>query len=285
MATARRGHAAALCRGPEAPFARARTAGAAGPPARSPRAPRCFRMFRLQRRRVASPAPRAIRDPRRPRRYPRIHEKNRGLPRGADRAARPDQVPLQAAETAPRCAQILDDGPRLACYDARFGKPVPPVAPPVQVAVAPKSAPSSTPSPSPPPSPAAKSRDEIMTARIVRVSRVSNDRFQVTLDSGEIWTQLERDSNAEVSVGDSVKIRPALLGSWMLETRAGVRTPRAPGTLASAVRRGVGRGFRVPSASVGKPHHVRRAWRMAHFFVPNPMNFKELCAISTLGVR
>lgn len=63
-----------------------------------------------------------------------------------------------------------------------------------------------------------------MTARIVRVSRVSNDRFQVTLDSGQVWTQLERDSNAEVAVGDTVKIRPALLGSWMLETRAGVRT-------------------------------------------------------------
>lgn len=113
---------------------------------------------------------------------------------------------VRAAESH-HCAAVLKNSQRLACYDATFGKPVRPVAAqPPQVAA-------------PAPAPA-----KPVTARITQVSRILNDRFAITLDNGQVWTQLERDLSAEVHAGDTVQIRPALLGSWMLETRGGVRT-------------------------------------------------------------
>ena len=63
-----------------------------------------------------------------------------------------------------------------------------------------------------------------MSAKIVAVGQLPNDRFAVTLDNGQLWMQLERDVGVEVRVGDTVTIRPAMLGSWILETRGGNRT-------------------------------------------------------------
>jgi hypothetical protein len=150
-----------------------------------------------------------------------------------------------AAEGTRRCFEIYDDPQRLACYDSLFGKPVrpgaaqlpaappPPPAPAVvradptpPAAVAPRvTAPASAPTPATRQPPAkAPAPAQPVTARITAVSRLANDRFAVTLDNGQVWTQLERDLSAEVHAGDTVQIRPALLGSWMLETRGGVRT-------------------------------------------------------------
>lgn len=142
-----------------------------------------------------------------------------------------------AAEGTRRCIEIYEDPQRLACYDSLFGKPVRPVAaqppavaaqPPAPVVAtvtptAPAQAQAQAPAPrkakAPPPAPA-----KPVTGRITAVSRLANDRFAVTLDNGQVWTQLERDLGAEVRTGDTVHIRPAMLGSWMLETREGVRT-------------------------------------------------------------
>jgi hypothetical protein len=117
-----------------------------------------------------------------------------------------------AADAVPRCSGLFDDAQRLACYDAQFGKPV-------RIASAPQAAPQAAVQ-----VPAVPPREETVTSRITAVSRISNDRFLVTLDNGQKWTQLERDSSVEVQIGDTVKVRPAMLGSWMLETRSGVRT-------------------------------------------------------------
>jgi hypothetical protein len=130
-----------------------------------------------------------------------------------------------AAEASPRCSSVFDDSQRLACYDAQFGKPRRPDAAqpashaaPVPVAVAPVSptAPTAPATPMP--------RVELITSRVTAVNRIAGDRFLFTLDNGQAWTQLERDPNVQVEVGDTVKIRRAMLGSWMLETRDGVRT-------------------------------------------------------------
>ena len=134
-----------------------------------------------------------------------------------------------AAEGTRRCFEIYDDPQRLACYDSLFGKPVRPgaaqlpapavvTADPTPPAAAPRVA-APPPAKAPAPAPA-----QPVTGRITAVSRLANDRFAITLDNGQVWTQLERDLSAEVSAGDTVQIRPAMLGSWMLETQGGVKT-------------------------------------------------------------
>jgi hypothetical protein len=135
----------------------------------------------------------------------------------------------RAAESH-RCAAIPEDGPRLACYDGAFGRPArPAVAPTASAApalpMAPQVvAPMPAAAPVAPPAQPAKPKEGPVSAKIVAVGQLSNDRFSVTLDNGQLWTQLERDVGAEVRVGDTITLRPAMLGSWMLETRGGVRT-------------------------------------------------------------
>jgi hypothetical protein len=64
----------------------------------------------------------------------------------------------------------------------------------------------------------------IGTSSVTQVSRTANGRFIATLDNGQVWAQLERDTTAEVQVGDQVTVRKASLGSYMMVTRSGVRT-------------------------------------------------------------
>jgi len=130
----------------------------------------------------------------------------------------------------PRCSDIFDDAQRLACYDSAFGKPVRPAgaAPSAPLAPAAPVAQRLTPAPAAavaaPVQPAAKAKNEPVSGKVVAVGTLSNDRLAVTLDNGQLWTQLERDLAAEVRVGDTVSVRPGMLGSWMLETRGGVKT-------------------------------------------------------------
>lgn len=162
---------------------------------------------------------------------------------GAAVAALAAAVAASAAETH-RCASLFDDAQRLACYDGTYGKPVRPAGPPAPAtpatttviatpaapvparppAVAIQPAPVPAAAAAPAPKPAAKAKDEPVSGRIVAVGRLPNERFAVTLDNGQLWTQLERDLTAEVKVGDTVQVRPAMLGSWMLETEGGVKT-------------------------------------------------------------
>jgi hypothetical protein len=153
---------------------------------------------------------------------------------------------LAGAAQAPRCSDLYDDAQRLACYDAAFGKPVRPGAAPVApqapaVGQSPAQAPvqSSVQSatrapvapvpgariapPVPEPLPAEKAPSSL-TASISSLRRLSDERFVVTLDNGQVWEQLERDRAAEVKVGDRVTVRKAMLGSFVLVTASKVQT-------------------------------------------------------------
>lgn len=160
--------------------------------------------------------------------------KNNTLAIGAAVAALLALPSLTLGAGSPRCSDIFDDAQRLACYDGAFGKPARPVgaAPSASVApaapVAQRLAPVPAPAVAAPVQPAAKAKDEPVSGQVVAVGRLPNDRFSVTLDNGQLWTQLERDLAAEVRVGDTVSIRPGMLGSWMLETRGGVKTRVKP---------------------------------------------------------
>jgi hypothetical protein len=129
---------------------------------------------------------------------------------------------VHAAEPAPRCTSVFDDAQRLACYDAQFGKPRRPDAAQPASHAAPAPVTAAPVSPTAPTTP--KPRVELIAGRVTAVHRIAGDRFMFTLDNGQDWTQLERDPNVQIEVGDTVKIRRAMLGSWMLETRDGVRT-------------------------------------------------------------
>lgn len=136
---------------------------------------------------------------------------------------------VQAAESH-RCAKVFEDAERLSCYDSAYGKPVPQA--PVAAAVA---APKPVPVPEPvrpavqkpvaekPAKPAKEDKPESVrvTSTITALDRFRDGRFRVTLQNGEVWSQSEPDSRFEVRVGEEVTIRPASLGSFLLDAKNG----------------------------------------------------------------
>ncbi len=144
-------------------------------------------------------------------------------------------VPLaaHAAEASHRCAEQNDDAQRLACYDAAFGKPRATVSRPVVPAPAPSQtaavrpaevpvAPATIQKPEPRKDEAAP-RATRVDSKIASLRRLRDNRYELTLANGEVWAQLEPDPRAEMAVGDAITIRPALMGSFMLETASGLR--------------------------------------------------------------
>jgi hypothetical protein len=140
-------------------------------------------------------------------------------------AAAPPPVPQSALQA---CAQLVDDHERLACYDrlARSaGAGQTPEAPVTPAAVsspgaAPGGASAAPPKESfglyaaehPAPPPAAPA----ILARIEALGRGAGGRPTVTLEGGQLWELDEPDPL--LAVGDTVSIRRAVLGSFILET-------------------------------------------------------------------
>jgi hypothetical protein len=103
------------------------------------------------------------------------------------------------------CTSIQNDTERLACYDRTFGTPAAPKAladPPVR-------------GPDPVP--------EKFSA-VVSTIEWRNGVFVVTLDNGQVWVQTERDSRVQLEVGETVSIRKASLGSFLLSSPQGIGT-------------------------------------------------------------
>jgi hypothetical protein len=146
-----------------------------------------------------------------------------------------------SSDAVQRCAGIADDRARLACYDSLFGRPAAPEpavassvaeapaagAAAATAAVAPAAAPSN-PAADFGLSEAAKrarepeqSREQFpdsVTGTIAKIGRKPAGEFVVTLENGQVWTQLQVDVRARVAVGDTVTIKKAALGSYMLVT-------------------------------------------------------------------
>lgn len=147
--------------------------------------------------------------------------------------ARAEDIDLHKA-LAP-CTGILSSADRLACYDKLAGRVSAPKARPSAAASAPAPAAPVAAAPAPATAPteedfgrskvqmaaSSSSPPEIksVTAKVAGFGRSPNFRTQVTLDNGQIW-EYQDDPDPLLSIGDSVTIQHATLGSFLLLTPA-----------------------------------------------------------------
>ncbi len=157
------------------------------------------------------------------------------------------------AERGAECAAIDDPTARLACYDKAFPRPaaagraVAPTAPAASVApaivqtpAAAASAPAVAPAVAPAAQPASAAekfglserqraarepRPETppattVTAAVTAVRKLPSGYLLVDLDNQQRWQQIEPSPNLFLRVGESVTIRKAALGSFLLVTRS-----------------------------------------------------------------
>lgn len=146
------------------------------------------------------------------------------------------------ADEPRRCAALDDDRARLACYDSIFGRPAAPApvdapagaAPAAAgavagtVAAAPAAATATNPEADFGLTEAAKrarepeeSRErfpESISGTVAKVARQPAGELVLTLENGQVWTQVQVDARARVAVGDTVTIKKAALGSHLLVT-------------------------------------------------------------------
>ncbi len=130
-----------------------------------------------------------------------------------------------------RCAGIGDDRSRLACYDAIFRKPAASAESTAVPAAAGTVATSAAASPETDfglteaakraldPQKAQQEILESITGTVASVGRRPTGELIVTLENGQVWTQVTVDQRARVAAGDTVTIKKAALGSHLLETQ------------------------------------------------------------------
>jgi nucleoid-associated protein YgaU len=146
------------------------------------------------------------------------------------------------------CIGISNSADRLACYDKLAGrvsapKTAPSVAAPAPAAPAPAapaaaaSAPAASVAAAPAPAAAPTAEDfglskvqkaassssppeiKSITAKVAGFGHSSNRRTQITLDNGQVW-EYQDDPDSLLSIGDSVTIKRATLGSFIMLTPA-----------------------------------------------------------------
>jgi hypothetical protein len=137
------------------------------------------------------------------------------------------------------CSGIATSADRLACYDKLAGRVSAKAAPssPAAVAAAPVAAQpaapaaASTAASAPAPTVEDFGRSKVqeaaiagsppqmksVTAKVLSFGRSPNLRAEVTLDNGQIW-EYEDNPDQLLSIGDSVTVKRALLGSFILVT-------------------------------------------------------------------
>jgi hypothetical protein len=159
-------------------------------------------------------------------------------------------------ETMRACTSEKNESVRLACYDramaalnpppAPLAAPAPPQAPPPMPARSPPNATPSMPAHSPPqatpatpavadefgmteelrrkrnPGQAKPDEPQELRAQVVSVARRQGDALRVELDNGQVWIETEHKAGLVVSKGDTVTIKPGLLGSYFLALDSGV---------------------------------------------------------------
>jgi hypothetical protein len=65
---------------------------------------------------------------------------------------------------------------------------------------------------------------EVVPATVVKLAVRTNGWWIVTLDNGQIWSQVENRPSATVAVGDDVKLRRSRLGAYTLTNSKGIET-------------------------------------------------------------
>jgi hypothetical protein len=133
------------------------------------------------------------------------------------------------------CADEPDDARRLRCFDATVAELRGERAAPAAGAVAAAAATPDTSAPTAPPqpsTPAASAEDRFgargelkrektgdvseLTATAMAVSAKPHGELVITLDNGQVWTEIAPGSKIRVKAGDAVKIEAGTLGSFIL---------------------------------------------------------------------
>ncbi|MDF3019970.1 MAG: hypothetical protein K0Q92_1273, partial [Steroidobacteraceae bacterium] len=65
---------------------------------------------------------------------------------------------------------------------------------------------------------------EVIDATVVKLAVRTNGWWIVTLDNGQVWSQVENRSTATVAVGDDVTLRRSRIGSYVLTNIKGIET-------------------------------------------------------------
>jgi hypothetical protein len=143
----------------------------------------------------------------------------------------------QAGDDPSPCASITADKSRLQCYDAQeatrvhrrgaaTASPVP-VPPPPPSAAAPssefglegealaKKRAAETPKDAPRPA-------EQVVAKVTAVTGRGKGDYRIQLDNGQLWMESQRTGGEAPEPGETVTIRPGLLGSYFMEREAGL---------------------------------------------------------------
>lgn len=131
----------------------------------------------------------------------------------------------RAATPGEACVAISDDAQRLACYDAAFRR-----AASATTALATDGPTTDAASLATEPieqfgmSPQMRLESDNQTAlpqieaKVTKVGYTTPDRRTFTLDNGQVWLQTETTPRLRVSPGDTVTIKRALMGSYLLVT-------------------------------------------------------------------
>ena len=65
---------------------------------------------------------------------------------------------------------------------------------------------------------------QVVNATVTKLGVRSNGWWMVTLDNGQVWSQIENRPTAAVAVGDDITLRHSRAGSYILTTTKGIET-------------------------------------------------------------
>ena len=119
------------------------------------------------------------------------------------------------------CQKETDDAKRLACYDQEVRKHA--GTPEQRFGLRHNQSPPASAGESPAEQ---QEKDELKTisATVTAISKRPRGESVLTLDNGQVWAQTQAGSRLRVRVGDTVSIRSAALGSYLLSSPRGGST-------------------------------------------------------------
>jgi hypothetical protein len=126
-----------------------------------------------------------------------------------------------AGDNSPQaCAALTDNQRRLACYDDIFRRsPAPAAGTAAELVTADADfGLSEAAKRARDPGKAKTEMPQSITSKVTAIGRQPAGELVVTLENGQVWTQVSVDPRATLAVGDAVTIKKASLGSHLLVT-------------------------------------------------------------------